>query len=33
MKDPIVVKPRRGEHAFHIISLDFLLFTAFAMTE
>ena len=33
MKDPVVVKPRRGEHAFHIISLDFLLFAAFAMTD
>ena len=33
MKDPIVVKLRRGEHAFHIISLDFLLFAAFAMTD
>ena len=33
VKDPIVVKLRRGEHAFHIISLDFLLFAAFAMTD
>ena len=33
MEDPIVVKLRRGERALHIMSLGFLLFAAFAMTE
>lgn len=31
MEDLIVIKPRRSQHAFYIISLAFLLFAAVAM--